>query len=137
MSFIALANMAVPITATQDASFSGAWIGSIVAYIIWAIALWLVFAKTEHPGWAALIPIYNTYVLVKIAGFHGATVLLYFIPLVNIVFSIIVAFRVGSAFGKGGAFSFFLLWLFSLIGYLIVGLGSAKYIGPGGRATAS
>ena len=28
---------------------------------------------------------------------------------------------------SGGAFSFFLLWLFSVIGYLILGFGSATY----------
>lgn len=120
---------------TQDPGLNGGYVfGSIIGYIIWAITLWLVFAKTDYPGWAAIVPIYNIYVLVKIAGYHGAFVLLYFIPIVNIVAAIIVAFGVGRAFGKGGVFSFFLLFWFSLIGYLIVGLGSSKYLGPGGRS---
>ncbi|SFR82811.1 hypothetical protein SAMN05428970_2676 [Agromyces sp. CF514] len=123
------------LVATQD--YSGSFWGGLIGYVIWAIALWLVFAKTDYPGWAAIVPIYNIYVLVKIAGYHGATVLLYFIPIVNFIFAIFVAFRLGAAFGKGGAFSFFLLWLFSLIGYLIIGLGSAKYVGPGGRAAVA
>jgi hypothetical protein len=33
----------------------------------------------------------------------------------------------GQRFGKGGGFSFFLLWLFSAIGFLILGFGSAQY----------
>jgi len=46
------------------------------------------------------------------------------------VFSIIVAIKVGATFGKGGAWSFFLLWLVAFIGYLILGLGDAKYTKP-------
>lgn len=109
-------------------------VGGVVGYIILVIALWPVFTKAGFPGWGAIIPIYNTYVLVKIAGFHGATILLFLIPIVNVVWGIVVAIRLGAAFGKGGAFSFFLLWLFSIIGYFIVGYGSARYIGPGGVA---
>lgn len=53
--------------------------------------------------------------------------LLYLIPLVNFVFGMFVALRLGQRFGKGGAFSFFLLWLFQFIGFLILGFGGARY----------
>ena len=111
--------------------------GGLIGYILTVIALWPVFRKAGKPGWGALIPIYNSYLLVKIAGLHGATILLYLIPIVNFVFSIIVAVKVAAAFGKGGAFGFFLLWLLALIGYLIIGYGSARYIGPGGVPEAA
>jgi hypothetical protein len=110
--------------------------GGLISYIIFVFAAWPLFVKAGRPGWAAIIPIYNTYVLVKIAGYHGALVILYFIPIVNIVVSIIVAVGVGRAFGKGGTFSFFLLWLLSLIGYFIVSYGSSQYVGDGGTRTA-
>ena len=67
------------------------------------------------------------FVLVKVAGYSAWMTLLYLVPIVNIVFSIFVAIRLGERFGKGGAFSFFLLWLFAAIGYLILGFGSARY----------
>lgn len=138
MNVLSLVAANSDLIATQSGVDTSAYVvGSIIGYIIWAIALWIVFAKTDYPGWAAIIPIYNIYVLVKIAGYHGAFVLLYFIPLVNIVIAIVVAFGVGRAFGKGPVFSFFLLFWFSLIGYLIVGLGSSKYVGPGGRAVTA
>ena len=106
-------------------------VGSIIGYLLFTIiALRPVFAKAGYNGWSALIPIYNIYVLVKIAGFHGATVILYLIPVVGWIFSIVVAVRVGKNFGKGGGFSFFLLWLLSFIGYCIIGYGSATYQGP-------
>ncbi|WP_223623026.1 DUF5684 domain-containing protein [Microbacterium sp. EST19A] len=100
---------------------------SFIIYIILAIALWKVFAKAGEPGWLAIIPIVNVFVLVKIAGFSMWLGLLYLIPIVNIIMHIIVALRVGKAFGKDTVFSVFLLWLLSIIGYLILGFGSATY----------
>ena len=69
----------------------------------------------------------NAFILVKIAGFSAWLGLLYLIPIVNIIFHIIVSLRVGKGFGKGAAFSIFLLWLFSFIGYLIIGFGADTY----------
>lgn len=104
--------------------------GSVIAlifYVIVAIALWKVFTKADYPGILAIIPIVNLIVLIKIAGMSGWLVLLYLIPIVNLIFAIVVAVKLGKNFGKGGAFSFFLLWLFSFIGYFIIGFGSAQY----------
>jgi Ca2+/Na+ antiporter len=91
---------------------------------------WKVFEKAGHPGWAILIPIYNAYIMVKIAGRPGWWVLLYRIPLVNIVIAIIVAIDVAKAFGQSAAFGFFLLFLLCGIGYLILGFGDYRYQGP-------
>ena len=41
-----------------------------------------------------------------------------------------VAIKLGAAFGKGGGWSFFLLVIFSVIGFLILGFGSATYRKP-------
>ncbi len=99
----------------------------LVIYIIIVIGLWKVFTKAGYPGWLAIIPIVNAFVLVKIAGFSAWLGLLYLIPIVNIIFHIIVSLRVGKGFGQGAVFSIFLLWLLSAIGYLILGFGSATY----------
>lgn len=100
---------------------------AIIWYVIVAIALWRVFSKAGYPGILAIIPIVNVFILVKVAGYSAWAALLYLIPIVNIVFGILVALRLGERFGKGGVFSFFLLWLLSAIGYLIIGFGSAQY----------
>lgn len=110
------------ITLMQDYSFVG-----IVIYLLIAIALWRVFSKAGYAGILAIIPIVNMFLLVKIAGYSAWMGLLYFIPIVNFIFSIFVAIRLGARFGKGGGFSFFLLFLFPVIGYFIVGYGSAQY----------
>ncbi len=102
-------------------------------YLITAIALWPVFTKAGLAGWGALIPIVNVYLLVKIAGYHGALTILYYIPVVNIVVGIVVAVGCGRAFGKGGAFSFFLLWMLSPLGYFIIGYGRSRFVGDLGK----
>ena len=99
----------------------------VIIYVITVIALWRVFSKAGYAGWLAIIPIVNLFVLVKIAGFSAWMGLLYLIPIVNLIFHIIVSLRVGKGFDKGAGFSIFLLWLFSFIGYLILGFGSATY----------
>ena len=112
-------------------------VGGIVGYVLTVVALWPVFRKAGRPGWGALIPIYNSYLLLKVAGLHGALILLYLIPIVNLVLAIVVAIRVARGFGHGGAFGFFLLWLLAIIGYLIIGYGSSRYIGPNGIPEAA
>lgn len=102
---------------------------SVGFYLITVIALWPVFTKAGIAGWSALIPIVNTYVLVKIAGYHGAMTLLSFIPIVNIIVGILVALGCGRSFGKGGVFSVFLLCLLSPVGYFIIGYGRSSFVG--------
>ncbi|WP_217182892.1 DUF5684 domain-containing protein [Streptomyces sp. AC495_CC817] len=111
-----------------DRIFSGeTGIIGLVFYIVVVIGLWKLFGKAGYPGILAVIPIVNLVILVRIAGMSGWLTLLYIVPIVNIVFAIIVAFKVGERFGKGGVFSFFLLFVFPYIGYLIIGFGDARY----------
>lgn len=99
----------------------------LLFYILLAVALWRVFTKAGYPGWLAIIPIVNTVFLVKVAGYSGWMTLLYLIPIVGLIFHIIVSIRVGRAFGHGGFFSFFLLVVFWVIGYLILAFSDDRY----------
>jgi hypothetical protein len=118
---------AVTSNADVTALFSASGWWGVLVYVLLAVSLWRVFSKAGYPGILAIIPIVNLFVLTKVAGMSAWWTLLYIVPIVNIVFTIIVAFRVGRNFGKGGGFSFFLLWLFWFIGYLILGFGSSRY----------
>jgi hypothetical protein len=101
----------------------------VFAVAIVAIAgMWKTFAKAGQPGWAILIPIYNAYVLCKVAQRPGWWVLLMMIPLVNIVIAIIVAIDVAKNFGKGAGFGLGLAFLGPIF-YSILGFGDASY-GP-------
>ncbi|GAA2167408.1 hypothetical protein FHX52_1168 [Humibacillus xanthopallidus] len=119
-------------TTTTSAQTGPAFVGGLLGYVIAAVALMGVFRKAGEPAWAAWVPFYNSYVITRIAGYNPWMFLLLFIPIVNFVFSIMIALGVGRAFGKGGAFSFFLLWLLAIIGYFVVGYGSAQFVGRGG-----
>ena len=101
-----------------------------LAFIVATLAgLWKVFEKAGQPGWAAIIPIYNAYILIKIAGRPGWWLLLYLIPFVNIVFTAIVAVDIAKAFGRTALFGIVGLWIFSFVGLLVLGFGDDKYQG--------
>lgn len=107
-------------------------LGMLVALVIAAvfiIALWKVFTKAGQPGWAVLIPIFNVYTLLKVAGRPGWWIVLFFIPIVNIVIAAIVSMDIAKAFGQSAVFGLILLFLLSGIGYLILGFGNYRYTG--------
>jgi hypothetical protein len=101
---------------------------SIVLGILTIVAFWKVYTKAGEHGWASIVPFYNSYVQFRIAGVNPWLFLLLLIPLVNIVVLILVALRIGTAFGKSTLWSVFLLVLLPTIGYLILGFGSARYV---------
>ena len=98
--------------------------------VVLIIGLWKVYVKAGQPGWAVLIPFYNVYILLKIAGRPGWWLVLCLIPLVNIVIALMVAIDVAKAFGQSAVFGVILLFLLSGIGYLVLGFGNYKYVGP-------
>lgn len=99
--------------------------------------MWKVFIKAGKPGWAAIIPFYNLFVLLKIAGKPGWWLVLYFIPIVNFIIHLVVSIAVAKVFNKGAVFGIFLLWLLSGVGYLILGFGKATYLAPPAAAKPS
>jgi hypothetical protein len=108
-------------------------VGTIIylAFIVFAIvAMWKVFTKAGQPGWAAIIPIYNIYVWLKVAGRPGWWLILFLIPIVNIVMALIVSIDIAKSFAKDTVFGVVGLWLFSIIGYAILAFGGAQYRGP-------
>ena len=123
-----------PIAGVLMAIFWVVYFGVIIALIA---GFWKTFVKAGKPGWGALIPFYNTYLMIKIGGKPGWWLLLYFIPLVQLVVSILVSLGVAEKFGKSSAFGIFGLWLFAPIGYLMLGFGDAKYQDSAAPAAAA
>jgi hypothetical protein len=99
--------------------------------IFWIAAIWKVFEKAGHPGWAAIIPIYNTYIMVKIGGKPGWWLILLLIPFVNFIFLVWILNMISKSFGKDEGFTAGLVIL-GIIFWPILGFGSARYIGPFG-----
>ncbi len=128
-------NMAMIVMA-QNTPSAGEAAGGLVMVVFWLAfvvlliaGFWKTFAKAGQPGWAAIIPIYNMYVLCKIAGRPWWWLLLMFIPIVSIVVYAILSIDVAKSFGKGAGFGVG-LWLLAPIFYPILGFGSAQYQGP-------
>jgi Family of unknown function (DUF5684) len=105
--------------------FRKIWLAFVVLMIA---ALWKIFSKAGQPGWAAIIPIVNTYFVCKVAGRPGWWVILMFIPFVNFIIGIILCIDIAKSFGKGVGFGIGLI-LLPVIFFPILGFGSARYQG--------
>jgi hypothetical protein len=104
--------------------------------IITIVGMWKVFKKAGEPGWAAIIPIYNSLVLLRIIGRPWWWIFLFllgFIPFIGsivvLVVSAVVHYGLAKSFGKDVGMTVLLL-LLPPIGYGILGFGDAKYHGP-------
>ena len=115
---------------TGGNGMNGATMGLIVLdvalIILMVAAMWTVFKKAGEPGWAALIPIYNIMVLLKIAGKPMWWVILMLIPFVNIIVLIIAIVGLARNFGKGAGFALGLVFLAPIF-YPILAWGDAQY----------
>ena len=98
----------------------------LVLLAIIIVGLWKLFEKAGKPGWAAIIPIYNTCMLIDIAGKPIWWVLLMFIPLVNIVVFALVMIGLAQNFGRGLGTTVGLI-LLPILFMLVLGFGGAEY----------
>jgi len=110
---------------------------------------WKIFSKAGKPGWAGIIPIYNTYILsnivfgnaifftasmvVGVLAWIAKEVKIDFLSLITniaaIVLNIFLSIKLSKAFGKSGGFIVGMIFL-PFIFIPILGFGSAEYIGP-------
>jgi len=112
-------------------AFSGVMMLIVLAFlVVFVIAGWKVFTKAGKPGWAVIVPIYNVYVMLTIVGRPGWWLLLMLIPIVNIVIGLIVMIDLAKSFGQSAVFGVVLLWLLGVIGWLVLGFGNYRYVGP-------
>jgi hypothetical protein len=100
----------------------------IMVSLIEIVGAWYMFQKAGEPGWAAIIPIYNYLIAIKIAGKPWWYLLLMLIPVVNLIIYIVVLDGLAKSFGKGTGFTvglFFFLFIF----IPILGFGNSVYNG--------
>ncbi|MFT3867652.1 MAG: DUF5684 domain-containing protein [Nibricoccus sp.] len=100
---------------------------ALIALLI--VANWKVYTKAGQPGWGSLIPIYNIYLLLKMAGKPGWWLLLFLIPPVGFIITIIVLHSIAKCFGKDIVFTLLLLFI-PIIAIPILGFGDAEYASP-------
>jgi hypothetical protein len=101
----------------------------LIGFIFWVLVIiggWKMLTKAGKPGWGIIIPFYNTYLLCKVGGSPGWWLILFFIPIVNIIIWLIVALRIAENFGHGAGYGI-LLWLFPWLMLLVLGFGGDTY----------
>lgn len=97
---------------------------SLIAFVI--IVHWKVYEKAGQPGWAVLIPVYNLIIMLKIANKPWWWIFLFFIPIANIVFLIMMLNRISLSFGKNAGFTVGLIFL-SVIFWAILAFDKSEY----------
>lgn len=113
---------------------SGAAPSLIVIIIYFAVIIlvlagvWKMFKKAGRPGWGALIPIYNTILMLEIAKRPIWWIILFFIPIANFIVAILVCIDLAKNFGKSTGFGLGIAFL-PFIFIPILGFGDAKYQG--------
>jgi hypothetical protein len=107
----------------------------LAVLIIMIAAGWKLYEKAGQPGWAVIVPIYGTLVMLKIVGKPWWWIFMLLIPILNIVFAIWALNMLSKSFGKSEGYTVGLLFL-GIVFYPMLAFGDAKYIGPYGNKAA-
>ena len=116
----------------------------IFLYLLLAVGYMGIFRKADQPIWAAFVPLYNSYILNKIAFGSGWFFLIGLLPAIGeysksnslsllfstigFLYTIFLSNRIATVFDKSKLFTVGLIFL-PFIFYPILGLGSSYYAG--------
>ena len=100
-------------------------------FLLIFLIMWKIYSKAGQPGWAALIPIYNQWILVtEICKKEPLWFVLMLLPVANIVAAWVVSMELAKKFGKSETFGIGLFFLAPIF-LAILAFGDAEY--QGGR----
>lgn len=83
----------------------------LAACIFTIVCNWKVFKKAGKHGWEAIVPIYNTIVLLEITKLPMWYLVLFFVPVGNIVVLFLIYLELAKKFGQSSAFGIGLVFL--------------------------
>ncbi len=72
----------------------------VLLLVAYHVGLWKLFVKAGRQGWEALIPIYSFYIMLKLTGRPMWWMVLYFIPVINVIVWIGILIDFAKSFGK-------------------------------------
>ena len=87
--------------------------------VLMIISNWKIFEKAGQPGWGIFIPIYNIYLMFKVAWRPGGWTRWLLFPPVLIVLLIIMNFDIAKRFNKPTLFGLW-LWILPIVFYPIL-----------------
>lgn len=99
---------------------------AVTVLILWSV--WKIFVKAGKPGWAAIIPFYDSYILFEIIYGSGWKFLLLLIPFYNIYLYFKTFILLAHKFGKSTGFGIGIVFL-PFVFLPILGFGDAEYHG--------
>lgn len=105
---------------------AGTLLPLLLLLLLMLASLWKVFAKAGEAGWKAIVPVYNVFILIQIAGKPWWWFLLLLIPGVNIIIGILLNIALAERFGKGALFGLGLSF-FGIIFFPVLAFGKAEY----------
>jgi len=70
--------------------------------ILFYVGLWKLFEKAGRKGWESLIPFYNVYIMIELTGRPKWWLVLFFIPVINVIAAIALLLDFAKSFGKFG-----------------------------------
>jgi len=79
--------------------------------VISVASCWKIFEKAGKPGWACLVPVYSTLVLLEITRKPIMWFVFLCIPFVNIYYGFMLINELSKSFGKGTKFTLGLIFL--------------------------
>ncbi|WP_285725648.1 DUF5684 domain-containing protein [Psychromicrobium xiongbiense] len=109
----------------------------ILLYFIFVLFIYLmsgviwmgVFRKAGYPAWVGFVPLYNTWVIVKIGGRPESNFWLMFIPYAGLYWMVLSVNSMVKSFGKESSYTagvILLPWIF----VSMLSFGKAQYLGP-------
>lgn len=104
------------------------WLIMMALIVVNIVAMWKLFKKAGKPGWAAIIPFYNTYILNEMVWGKGIYFLFMLIPLGNLVWMVATYIKLAHSFNKGTGYGVALVF-FGYILIPVLAFGKAEYIG--------
>ena len=104
---------------------------SLVFTVYMFAAMWRIFVKAGEPGWAAIIPVYDIIILLKIVNKPWWWFFLLLIPIFNIAILIIMFHRLSKSFGNGVGFTLGIIFL-TFIFIPLLGFGDYSFKGIAG-----
>ena len=106
----------------------GVLITELVIFGAWLAGMWKAFEKAGRPGWEAIVPIYNLYILAtKIAGRPAIWVVGCLIPIIGLIPAAIICTDAAKAFGKSSGYGVGLL-LLGFVFWPMLGFGNAPFM---------
>ena len=110
-------------------SYTNWFILFAIIQLIHGIGTWKLYKKANQKYWAAFIPLYNAYILMKIIGRKWWLIFLLFFPVINVLMLIVIWVETVRSFGKNSYLDTFLAVIsLGFYSYYLNYFSDVKYI---------